>query len=201
MPLVEFPKWSSFRKLGDEKVTHPGYWPHGRWAVESVDQNGRKTGKGVHGYLKVPNGVVIAIIHKGAILLTMQERFLHGWGLEIPGGGIDPYESPRAAAARECTEETGVTVNEDDLVELGRPIVESVINTNTNRVFVIELDKVTNQEPLGHNESGETIDKVVWLTFDEVERAVDEGAIRDGKTLTALYQVSRYLRKQEENPS
>ncbi len=45
----------------------------------------------------------------GAVLLTRQYRLLpNRVSLEIPGGRIDPGESPQAAAVRECFEETGV---------------------------------------------------------------------------------------------
>ncbi|MFM8699574.1 MAG: NUDIX domain-containing protein [Phycisphaerales bacterium] len=39
---------------------------------------------------------------------------------ELPGGKAEPGETPAAAAARELAEETGVTVDADDGVVLGR---------------------------------------------------------------------------------
>ena len=39
--------------------------------------------------------------------------------LALPGGFVDSQESPREAAARECLEETKVTVNPESLLEVG----------------------------------------------------------------------------------
>lgn len=57
-----------------------------------------------------PRPGVYAIIDAGdSLLATFQER---PWPeLQLPGGGIDPGESPRSALAREVLEETGYTIH------------------------------------------------------------------------------------------
>ncbi len=51
---------------------------------------------------------VIPLLDDGNVLLVRQWRFgIQAPTLEIPGGMVDPGESPREAAARELEEETG----------------------------------------------------------------------------------------------
>lgn len=50
-------------------------------------------------------GVYAILPHRGDLLLTFQERPVPE--LQLPGGGIDPGESPLAALHREVFEETG----------------------------------------------------------------------------------------------
>ncbi|MFD0685499.1 NUDIX hydrolase [Actinomadura fibrosa] len=52
-----------------------------------------------------PMGVALAAMWNGDRLLLVFNRFRQCW--ELPGGVIDPGETPRQAAARELVEETG----------------------------------------------------------------------------------------------
>lgn len=51
---------------------------------------------------------VIALCH-GKIVLV--ERLREPFGLALPGGHVDPGETPKEAAIREFTEETGLALN------------------------------------------------------------------------------------------
>lgn len=52
-----------------------------------------------------------AIVEKdGRIAVVRCDRIGRGRVLDLPGGGIDPGESPAEAAARECGEEAGLVV-------------------------------------------------------------------------------------------
>lgn len=62
------------------------------------------------GRVYTPRAGVYAIIeHKGGLLVTFQER---PWPeFQLPGGGIDPGESPLPALYREVREETGFSIH------------------------------------------------------------------------------------------
>ncbi|MEO3750111.1 NUDIX domain-containing protein [Streptomyces sp. B6B3] len=60
--------------------------------------------------------VLVALWHAGRLLLV-RERTRDCW--ELPGGGIDPGETPRVAAVRELWEESGQRVAPDALTFAG----------------------------------------------------------------------------------
>lgn len=58
-------------------------------------------------------GYALVVLRHGSRVLMVHERARGCW--ELPGGGIDPGETPRAAAVRELWEETGQSLPEDAL--------------------------------------------------------------------------------------
>jgi 8-oxo-dGTP pyrophosphatase MutT (NUDIX family) len=64
--------------------------------------------------LLMPSAHVAIRDDGGRVLLV---RHVQGrW--QLPGGGIDPYEHPRDAAARECMEEAGITVRVGEVIDV-----------------------------------------------------------------------------------
>lgn len=80
-----------------------------------------------------PIDVVCAIIeYDGKILLGKRSApRKHAGFWELPGGKIDPNETPSAALSREIMEELGVTI------ELGRQLSEVVHSYETHTVRLI----------------------------------------------------------------
>ncbi|MCA8961842.1 MAG: NUDIX hydrolase [Planctomycetes bacterium] len=91
-----------------------------------------------HSYyvIEAPDWVnVIAVTTDEQIVLIRQHRAGTGHAtLEIPGGMVDPGETPLEAARRELSEETGFV--SDDWTELGRVSPNPAIQSNSCFTFL-----------------------------------------------------------------
>lgn len=68
-------------------------------------------------FADAPTVYALVALWHGDRVLMVYERERECW--ELPGGGIEPGESPRAAAVRELWEETGQRVSEEALRFVG----------------------------------------------------------------------------------
>ncbi len=83
----------------------------------------------------------VCFVDTGDRVLTVRKR---GTSLfMLPGGKLEPGESPQAAACRECAEEIGVTQQAAQLQEVGRWCGEAANepgHTIEATVYVVERD-------------------------------------------------------------
>src|SRR5207244_2610670 len=108
------------------------------------------------------------VVHdpRRGILLLWRHRFITDtWGWEVPAGGVDEDEMPRAAAERETLEETGW--RPEKLREL---IAYSPSNGATDQVFnLFVAEGATHVGPPTDIFESERIE---WVPVDKVRRLV-----------------------------
>jgi 8-oxo-dGTP pyrophosphatase MutT (NUDIX family) len=124
--------------------------------------------------------LVLAITPDGQLVLARQ--FRHGVReavLEVPGGIVDPGESPVAAGLRELAEETGYTAQRAEY--LGRLLPNPALNTAHLHVVLAEGCR-----PAGtrHLEPLERID-VTLRPLDDIPAMIRSGELRHALVIAA----------------
>jgi ADP-ribose pyrophosphatase len=122
--------------------------------------------------------------------LAMVRQWRHATGdalLEIPAGTLEPDERPETTARRELAEEVGLAAASWD---------------PGPRFFtapgfcdeLMHLYLATDLEPApGEADADELLERS-WLTLDEALDAIDDGRIRDAKTIVGVEWLARRLR-------
>ncbi|HOK29520.1 MAG TPA: NUDIX hydrolase [bacterium] len=150
--------------------------------------------------VRIPDGSIVTrevVVHRGAVgilpimdnkvFLVRQYRHPAGEVLwEIPAGIFGEGETPEECAIRELREETGLFPL--NLVRLGEVFVSP--GCSTEKIYLFYADKFKS-DPLPKDED-ENIE-VGEFDIDTFRDMIEEGKIRDGKTLASfcLYLLKR----------
>ena len=135
-----------------------------------------------HHVVRLPRNAAGTIVHdpdRGVLLLWRHRFITDSWGWEIPAGGIEPDETPEAAAVRETVEETGWEPS--GLRPLARYHPTNGLSDQTFHVFV--AGRATHVgEP---TDAGEA-ERIEWVEVPELRRLVRAGEMLDGLSLTGV---------------
>ena len=125
---------------------------------------------------------VIPLTSDGRVVLI--EQFRHGTGevsLEIPGGMVDPGESPAEAAARELLEETGYEARE--VLSLGATRPNPALQDNMLHTYVARGVEYR-QEP---SNAGTEQTVVRLVPLEQIPSLIAEGRISHSLVVTAFH--------------
>jgi len=123
----------------------------------------------------------LVVVQQGAILLVRQYRLLiDSLSWEIPGGGVQGDESPEEAAARECTEETGIVCRNLKPLLSYHAGLDTLCNPT--HLFYAE-DFVASQGK--HSDPHEVVQHE-WVPLESCVEMIFEGAIADSFSIVAL---------------
>lgn len=143
-----------------------------------------RTGKDYDFYIiKSPEWVnVIPITPEDEVVLVRQYRHgIRDIALEIPGGLVDPEDSPLTAAIRELYEETGYRQGEMISLESVHP--NPAIQNNRCYTFLARNVVYSGARELGDREDIE----VVLKPKEEIPGLISSGAITHSLVIAAFY--------------
>lgn len=127
-----------------------------------------------------PGAVCILCVKEGKVVLVRQFRYAFGAELlELPAGKLERGEDPKEAALRELGEETGLRASSLKLLFAMYP----------SPGYSDEVIYVYKAEGAEAGESHPDEDEFLDVCFLPVERAyamIENGEIKDGKTIAAL---------------
>lgn len=137
-------------------------------------------------YIRHPGAVTVIALHDdGRMVMERQFRYPVGQVVfELPAGKIDPGEDILECAKRELREETGFAAREWQHLGVFHPC----IGYSDERIEVFLARGLT--------EVGRALDEgefleVLAMSLEEIEQAIRDGRLTDGKTLSALH-LARY---------
>ncbi|MCT2585830.1 NUDIX hydrolase [Actinophytocola gossypii] len=146
-----------------------------------------------HHVVRLRGSVGIAVLDPAdRVLMVWRHRFTTDtWNWELPGGWVDPGESPRQAAAREAEEETGWRPARLRELTYLQPVAG--ITDAEQWIYVADRGHYTGP-PVDAYES----DRIDWIPLADVPELIRSRRIVGGVSVAGLLQL--IVDRAEEQP-
>ena len=132
-------------------------------------------------YLPHPGAVAVLPVRPGALALIRQYRpSIDRTIWEVPAGTLERGEDPKACAARELEEETGLRAERITLM-CGFYVAPGY---STEYLWLFKAEGLS--EGRQAHEEGEAIEEIRWFSFDEARRMIRDGELADAKSIIAV---------------
>ncbi len=153
--------------------------------VDEVElASGRRTWREV-----VEHPGAVGILAWDGARVAMVRQWRHATGqilLEIPAGTLEPFEAPEATARRELAEEVGRAAS----MWRAGPVFYTAPGFCTELMHLFCATHLTDASAAADDD--EELEPA-WLTIGEALAAIDDGTIRDAKSIAGLWWLERLL--------
>ena len=135
-------------------------------------------------------GVITLPVKDGKYgLLKIYRHPIQDFSWELPGGFMEPNESPILSAQRELKEETGLVCKEEDIIHLGN--FHPVPGLVSGKACIFSAEKCVLVPQTQQAEFG--ISQFKWFSEEEIEEHIKKGLLRDTSAILAIYRRNRIL--------
>ncbi len=147
--------------------------------------------EGIYGVMESKDSVMVVVLNdKDDVYMIQTFSYpVLEWSWELPGGGGEG-ELAEAASKRELAEETGIVA--ESWTYLGRTRVCNGLMTERMSVYLAR--DLSIGEKL-ESDDADVISKGRFISLGQIDTMIENGDIDDGQTITALYQLRRWLAK------
>ncbi|HET9412132.1 MAG TPA: NUDIX hydrolase [Candidatus Saccharimonadales bacterium] len=149
--------------------------------------------EGIYSVVESKDSVVVGALNdKNELFLIYSFSYpAQSWQWELPGGSCDD-DHRLVASKRELAEETGITAKQWTELQSTR-VCDGFMTERTTTLLARDLSFGSKTVADDHG----VIAEGRFFSFAQIHKMVQEGKIDEGQTITALYLIEHWLKKNQ----